>query len=174
VTFATGFITGMVLGLLIRAGRTHLMNESSDDRARLAKATINFRTFVHDTEALRARVERAVTSGEWSFAHEGIEVELVDEAPLDIVALAKTFPTLANGARAVLVEPFDAEALDAWATTAPERTTASEHAARFILSVYNFKTEWKCGAFYATPALAKWDDAHRAAFLAWARRPWFA
>ena len=32
---------------------------------------------------------------------------------------------------------------------------------------------WRVGAFNAAAALASWDEGHRAAFLAWARDPWF-
>ncbi|MFY0542485.1 hypothetical protein [Nannocystis pusilla] len=32
---------------------------------------------------------------------------------------------------------------------------------------------WRVGSFNAVTAIAQWDDEHRAAFLAWARDPWF-
>lgn len=32
---------------------------------------------------------------------------------------------------------------------------------------------WRVGPFDAVTAIAQWDDEHRAAFLAWARDPWF-
>lgn len=32
---------------------------------------------------------------------------------------------------------------------------------------------WRVGTFNAAAALAVWDDEHRAAFLAWAKNPWF-
>jgi hypothetical protein len=32
---------------------------------------------------------------------------------------------------------------------------------------------WRVGSFNAVTALAQWDDEHRAAFLAWAKDPWF-
>jgi hypothetical protein len=45
--------------------------------------------------------------------------------------------------------------------------------ARFILSVYNSTDECKCGTFDLMEALACWETHHRAAFLEWARNPWW-
>jgi hypothetical protein len=96
-----------------------------------------------------------------------------------IIALARTFPTLAREAPLDAWDPF---ALDEWATT--RQGSAAWHAARFVLAVWDTASvhdeetgedvyPWKCGRFEATRALAKWDLEHRAAFVAWASDPWW-
>jgi hypothetical protein len=83
--------------------------------------------------------------------------------------LALSFPGLV-GAPGTL--PFDAEALDAWAA-AGGIGNGSQHAARFVLSVWNYRAERAAGPFNAVHALGVWDADHRAAFLAWAQDPWW-
>lgn len=88
-----------------------------------------------------------------------------------MTSLATSFPTLRN---ADGVYPFDARRLSRWCRTSPATTSASRHAARFVLAVWNATTKWSCGRFDAVDALATWDGEHRAAFLEWAKRPWWA
>ncbi len=84
----------------------------------------------------------------------------------------RSFPALEH---APGIEPFDAEKLDAWAAgpcSHGERCTA-----QFVLSVWGHTTAkncpWACGPFDVMDALGVWDETHRAAFLAWARDPWW-
>jgi hypothetical protein len=105
-----------------------------------------------------------------------------------MTALALTFPTLC---RAEGVEPFDAQLLDAWASSGAPCHGAL-YAARFVLSVwsggmgrvckprkkddaYRFPVEtfWRCGPFDVVDASSTWDAEHRAAFVAWAKEPWW-
>ena len=97
--------------------------------------------------------------------------------------IARSFPTLARGAP---IDVFDPEALDAWACSGAA-TSGSSAAARFILSVWSGSTGaldagedpskhvwcWRSRRFELHEALGYWDDAHRAAFRAWARDPWW-
>lgn len=84
-----------------------------------------------------------------------------------MLLLAASFPTL----RGVL-ERWDPQALDAF-TCGPAPGSGAFHAARFVLSVFNAKAEWQCGRFDLHRALWSWDAEHRAAFMAWARAPWW-
>ena len=52
--------------------------------------------------------------------------------------------------------------------------SGAHHAARFILAVWNNDAEGTCDRFDVIEALAIWDEEHRAAFLAWAKNPWWA
>lgn len=86
--------------------------------------------------------------------------------------LAQSFPSLVN---APGVSPWDQHKLDAWAAepiSHGERCTA-----QFILSVWGQTSiqdcPWKCGPFDFFEAFRVWDDAHRAAFTAWTREPWW-
>jgi hypothetical protein len=84
-------------------------------------------------------------------------------------ALALSFPSLrqADG-----LAPWEPEPFARWM-----RSGAPGHGAKcagqFLLSVWNPSTRWKGGRFDLHEALAIWDEAHRAAFLAWARAPWW-
>ncbi|MCO5164808.1 MAG: hypothetical protein M9894_27765 [Planctomycetes bacterium] len=84
-------------------------------------------------------------------------------------ALARSFPALhvASG-----LAPWRPEELEQWAC-GPVPGSGALHAARFVLSVWNSHADWECGRFDAVRALGAWDQAHRAAFLAWAARPWW-
>ena len=84
-----------------------------------------------------------------------------------LLALSASFPTL----RGVL-DRWDPEALDRWAC-GPVPGSGAFHAAAFCLSVYNADAPWQCGPFDLQRALGTWDAAHRAAFLAWVRAPWW-
>jgi hypothetical protein len=84
-------------------------------------------------------------------------------------ALALSFPSLldADG-----IAPWEPLHFERWM-----RSGAPGHGAkcagRFVLSVWNPSTRWKCGRFDLHDALGIWDNPHRAAFLAWARAPWW-
>jgi hypothetical protein len=103
--------------------------------------------------------------------------------------LAATFPTLRNpdiwnrG-----FEPFDARKIQRNLGHAAH-SNASRMAALFVLSVFNSGHDWKSPLyrwvgdvrkrdgylrFNVVRAFGTWDDRHCAAFLAWARAPWFA
>jgi hypothetical protein len=83
--------------------------------------------------------------------------------------LARTFPTL-HAARGLT--PWRPEDLEQWAC-GPVPGSGALHAARFVLTVWNSQAEWECGRFDAVRALGAWDQAHQAAFLAWAMQPWW-
>lgn len=71
------------------------------------------------------------------------------------------------------VSPWDPTALLRWV----ESSSASRHeldCAHFVLSVWNLvDTEQAIGPFRAMRALAGWDRPHRAAYVEWAREPWW-
>lgn len=71
------------------------------------------------------------------------------------------------------VSPWDPEALLEWV----ENGGASMHeraCAHFVLSVWSTgDTEEAIGPFNVMRALAGWDREHRAAFVEWARAPWW-
>src|SRR4051812_25322802 len=82
-------------------------------------------------------------------------------------ALARSFPSLreADG-----LAPWDPLRFEQWLESgAPGH--GAKCAGRFVLSVWNPYTSWPSGAFDLHEALACWDDAHRAAFVAWVRSP---
>lgn len=99
--------------------------------------------------------------------------------------LALSFPILRRDAESAVV-PWDAEALDRWACSGGA-TSGSLLAARFVLSVWDPETEWECMrdhnhnrsgmsrhvGFQLHRALGVWDNEQRAAFVAWAREPWW-
>ena len=82
--------------------------------------------------------------------------------------LATTFPSL-RGARGA--SPWDAKSLEEWAC-GPAPGSGALHSARFLLSLWN-QAEWRCGRFDVFDAMASWDREHRAAFIAWAEKPWW-
>lgn len=106
--------------------------------------------------------------------------------------LCGTLPTLdrADGAT-----PFEPDVLDGWAC-GPVPCHGALHAARFVLAVWSGRagvvgkprhrpknwdgewrfpvdSPWRSGPFDVVDALGTWDGAHRAAFVAWAQRPWW-
>ncbi len=83
--------------------------------------------------------------------------------------LILSFPTLGQ---AEGVCPWDERRFAAWAC-GPAPSHGARCAARFVLSVWNSKRQWKCGAFDLMEALGCWDDEHRAAFMQWVRAPWW-
>lgn len=84
-------------------------------------------------------------------------------------ALALSFPSLryADG-----IAPWEPDPFARWL-----RSGAPGHGAKcagqFVLSVWSPSTRWKSGRFDLHEGLAIWDEPHRAAFLAWARAPWW-
>jgi hypothetical protein len=104
----------------------------------------------------------------------------------DLQALAESFPTLCGR---IPLEFFDTRGglLDACAFAAWARPLSGgeREAVLFVLSVWNSSTNWHeaaglCrsdgpmgGRFDVHRALGTWDQAHRDAFLAWARDPWW-
>lgn len=83
--------------------------------------------------------------------------------------LARSFPSL-DGAPGI--EPFDLEALTRWSRS---RGSGARHAVRFVVSVWNPDAPLQLGleSFDVHAALGAWDLRHRAAFVAWARAPWW-
>lgn len=95
--------------------------------------------------------------------------------------LMTTFPSLRY---ANVPDPWDALDFLKW-TEGGHLTSGSLHAARFLLQVWNASTNWADVAaengiasghlspFNVVAAFAAWDQAHRDAFLAWCRKPFF-
>lgn len=100
--------------------------------------------------------------------------------------LVESFPTLRRGTDPKLLEPrFDARRFaERWATG----SGGERDAALFVLSVWNPGDDWSqfgltrpsstgmgtdCGFFDLHTALGNWDEAHRAAFVAWCAAPWW-
>src|SRR4051794_12921013 len=52
-------------------------------------------------------------------------------------------------------------------------STSAYHAVRFILAVWSGGAEWDRKPFDVLAAMTVWDEEHRAAFLAWAAKPWW-
>jgi hypothetical protein len=70
------------------------------------------------------------------------------------------------------LKPFDADTFDRWLSGAAlshgERVTA-----QLILAVWDPNYDWQSGRFDVMEALRIWDKPHRAAFLEWAKDPWW-
>lgn len=87
-----------------------------------------------------------------------------------VTELARTFHSLE---RAEGIEPFDAEAL--WICAQNEHLTPAEHqAAVFILNVWGGPNDRPWPTFDVMEAVSRWDNQNRAAFVAWAKEPWWA
>ena len=87
--------------------------------------------------------------------------------------LVKSFPSLAPWAANVAVdEKFNALKFEKWAN-GPCPGHGALAAARFVLSVWNPPTKWKCGAFDLHDSLSCWDGRHQEAFLRWCAEPWW-
>ena len=82
--------------------------------------------------------------------------------------LARQFPTLRQAAGTA---PWDPDKLDAWAC-GPVPSGAAVHAARFLLSVWDNRRQWRCGCFDLIEAIRTWDDDHATALRAWIGKPW--
>lgn len=107
-------------------------------------------------------------------------------ARYDMLGLVESFPSLRNADHFRLVDhrelgsvergkraAFDANRLNRWVRTDPGVTAGSLMAGRFVLQVWNPHTKWTAGRFNVVEALQRWDERHRAAFLAWAADPWW-
>lgn len=105
-------------------------------------------------------------------------------ATLCMNALLERFPSLSDRCP-LFFEDFGATEVLRWLCS-----TGLSHgercAVRFLLAVWNPSTNWvelaaemelenppAAARFDVMEALGVWDDAHRSAFLEWARRPWF-
>jgi hypothetical protein len=97
-----------------------------------------------------------------------------DTLAMKMLALTLSFPTLKQAVEEAaldLTAGWSARELERWATYCA--SDGGRHAASFVLQVWS-PGRWACGPFNVHEALAVWDDGHREAFLAWARRPWWA
>jgi hypothetical protein len=83
--------------------------------------------------------------------------------------LARAFPALRSHQEGL--EPWDAGALDAWLARA-EASEAVLDTAAFVLRVWNASGAWS-RRFDAMASLSRWDRVNRAAFIEWARAPWW-
>ena len=83
----------------------------------------------------------------------------------DMMALIHSFPCLRS-----FPGPWDALAFQTWGHG---KSSGEKHAIRFVLSVWNPTTRWKVGRFDLHEALGTWDSGNRAAFVAWAQKPWW-
>lgn len=91
-------------------------------------------------------------------------------AEIRIARLAGAFPCLLS---APGVEPWNANRLDKWASSAGP-SHGEKCAARFVLAVWNPNYAWDSGNFDLMEALRIWDAKNHQAFLAWADDPWWA
>ena len=83
--------------------------------------------------------------------------------------LAQSFPSLKQ-ARGV--SPWQSKELARWARE-HRSATLERTAAQFVLWVCDPFEVWRCGRFNLLEALVTWDEPHRAAFIAWAKSPWW-
>ena len=84
-----------------------------------------------------------------------------------VSVIAEKMPSL-NGAPGI-EDPF---VLAKWAAE-PDRTALERVTARFILAIYDPRTEWGCGRFDLDDAGLFWDEDHHRAFSEWASDYWF-
>lgn len=95
------------------------------------------------------------------FREGGLEIDRA------MIRFARTFPTLADYVPAV----WDADALE---RAVYGGGSGALHAARFVLEVFNSRIDWpRLGRFSVSEAFGTWDEAHREAFRAWTRYPWW-
>lgn len=102
-----------------------------------------------------------------------------DDNLQSMTRLVRRFPSLGD---ADGIEPWDAIRFLRWACDA-DMTSGRLHAVRFVLQVWNSSTDWTDAAavegldgrhltaFNVVDACAVWDDAHRAACLAYIELP---
>ena len=86
-----------------------------------------------------------------------------------VVDLARDLPCLAD---AQGLDPFEPSVLDDW-VAGEERTKMQMHCGLLVLTAYHPFHNWQRGLFDLDVACWIWDDAHRDAFLRWARDPVF-
>lgn len=104
----------------------------------------------------------------------------VFDYPLELVKLARSFPSLAD---APGLEPFDFKRFQEWVRlhhvfvvheVSGEALRQARHAlyaGRFVVAVWRGE-RWAVGEFNVVEAMHVWDERHRAAFRAWAEKPW--
>jgi hypothetical protein len=104
------------------------------------------------------------------------------DAGLRIEQLARSFQALRTAPHH-LFDPWDPLRFADYYRTG---SSGEKDAALFVLSVWNPMTNWRRvaklardrgptgGLFDVHRALSNWDPANRAAFLHWARDPWWA
>jgi hypothetical protein len=88
-----------------------------------------------------------------------------------LVNLALTFPCLAD-ADWLKRKDQPAVELEHWLESSPAVTSGGEHAAKFVLGVWNSRRRKHKFDFHR--ACNVWDDAHLSAFVRWAKEPWYA
>ena len=130
---------------------------------------VDVELMVASDEADRADVLEAIAGAQRARA-------IFDEGRGDSFAamteLARAFHGL-RSSQAPGIAPWDPVALLEWVQQGQGNHHA-QHCAHFVLSVWNAgDTEEVLGPFNAMRALAGWDRAHRAAFVEWARAPWW-
>ena len=96
--------------------------------------------------------------------------EAILESEVRTLKLAQSFPCLTRLA-SIKQGLWNPNELDAWATKA---SLGERQGAAFLLTVWNQHEDWQCGKFNVFDAAVVWDEAHRAAFFAWMKEPWFA
>jgi len=93
-------------------------------------------------------------------------------------ALVESFPTLKGR---MPLDP-DGFAAESFARAAAPMSSGEKDAALFCLGVWSATCDWKRygltnrygrGKFDALAAISNWDDRHIAAFIAWAKNPFF-
>lgn len=104
-----------------------------------------------------------------------------DDERLAMTRLVQSFPSLqaAKGG-----DPWSPRPFVTWVCSSP-LSPSGELAARFVLDVWASTVDWRAvaeqlglrgdrlGGFDAVEAMRRWDEAHRAAFVAWAMTPFF-
>lgn len=86
-----------------------------------------------------------------------------------MLQLARTFEILAP--KVAHIRKWESAEFDQMA----RKFSSSEVcAARFILTVWNWNTKWKCGPFNAVDAVSNWSQHDRKAFTNWCLDPWWA
>ena len=109
----------------------------------------------------------------------GVQQQMFDEDPqwARFATMARAFPSLIDWVPSQR-EDWDAES---FAAANAGRSGGEKDAALFVLSVWNSTTDWAdyglqragSGRFDLHAALSNWDAEHHAAFLAWARAPFW-
>ena len=84
-----------------------------------------------------------------------------------ILRIAEKLPSL-SGAPGV-GKPLT---LAKWAAE-PDREPIQRVTAKFVLALYDPRTEWGCGFFDVNEAALFWDEEHHRVFNEWARDYWF-
>lgn len=150
------------------------MGKPSDDDAKVTVRT-EHGTMTGDAKAIaefvQVREETREREALWPKTAQG---DVDTKAAM--TRLVRLFPTLRD---AEGVDPWDADAFLAWACGA--HSSGMLHAAKFVLSVWNPRTDWnevaheagllnaeqRLSPFNLHDALGVWDYEHRDAFIMW-------